>query len=209
MVTGQTCRTNRYLSRSGGNSLLSRKGLLCLKEFFREFNNSVCCVCVEGGWANSLVFGRLQCQLLSSTSHVTPYRDQQRWAAPPGLPLASSPHFSMTFVGPVSIAVWLSKSPEPQTDFCRFSPTAWNLMGPKWNCGYKSPFKPWSAGGKGFFGVYRWLQSKWVSSLRLGSEPLTLQASLTFDDLHVSYSIIACLHPAGVPEPSFLAGFVE
>lgn len=78
-------------------------------------------------------------------------------------------------------------------------------MGPKWNCGYKSPFKPWSAGGKGFFGVYRWLQSKWVSSLRLGSEPLTLQASLTLMIyMFLTASLLVCTQLGSLSPHSWL-----
>lgn len=109
-----TGRANRYLSQPEGNSLLSASWLLCLKEFIREFSRSpgvgtcgyfgvfvmgMCvrvCVCVK--WADPLVFGKLQCRVLTYSSPVTPYRDWQRRTLPQAS--LSPPHLG--FLWPLS-----------------------------------------------------------------------------------------------------------
>lgn len=134
MVAGPTCRTNIYLSRSGGNSLLSPKRPLCLKEFIMEFTNSPCvclracvcaclraCVCVcthacmrymsrlLGLWETAMPSAKLQisCDSLQSLADG-PFLLVSLWSP-------SSPRFSMTFLATVSITAWLSKNPELQT----------------------------------------------------------------------------------------------
>ena len=115
MVAGRTCRTNSYLSQTGGNSLLSHKWLLCLKEFISEFSNSPCvCVCVCVCVSEKIVC--VCVRMSEKTSRllrlwVTAVCVCERETDGPLL-VASSPHLSMTFV---SITVWLNKSPGAQT----------------------------------------------------------------------------------------------